>query len=357
MMKSIPIIREKGAFTNIFSSIIKEKKVAVITTEGFIRRGLFKNFNAGDLIYVSIKSNPELNDLEQKLNFLRDIKPTLLIAVGGGSVIDSAKIFSSLLGCENKISIKEALHLGNLNNNLSCLPTIVFPTTSGTGAEVTPFATIWDSQNKKKLSLANLDYTVTQVVLDPLLTTSAPYGLTLECALDTISHCLESLWNVNRTDETKQLALTSLQIVNKVLPLLLNNLHNPEFRAEMQTSSLNAGLAIAKTRTALAHSISYPLTLNFGISHGLACSLSLISLFELVEEQNPLWLGSKEKLIVLDTIELLKSFNLASLIRNHCSLKDALHLQDKMFTPQRAGNFIISDPVNLENILTKSFNS
>lgn len=357
--RSLPhVLQKENVFRSSFLGYLDRNKVAVITTEGFIKRGLFEGFGRAFLenaVFVTIKANPELCELESNIKTLRASAINTLIGVGGGSVLDSTKIFSYLLRTPQVETISEALNLQRVNKGQKTLETILFPTTSGTGAEVTPFATIWDSSSRSKFSLGNLEGVVDEVLLDPLLTCSAPYLLTLECALDTISHGLESLWNRNRTEESKKYSLTSLRLVNSSLENLLKDLQNLELRKKMQQASLNAGYAIAITRTALAHSISYPLTINFGIAHGLACSFSLVSLFDYIEEKVPYWLGIEEKKTVRDTIELLRSFNLSNLISDYCGIDEVLSVRDQMFNPQRATNFILSDSVNLNEILRRSF--
>lgn len=113
------------------------------------------------------------------------------------------------------------------------------------------------------------------IYLDPRVTLTAPKELTIFCAMDACSHALESLWNKNMTDISFKYAIESLKLISCNLMPLLNDLNNVCYRAKIQLSSFYSGCAIRITRTAIAHSISYPITLKYNVPHGLACSFTL----------------------------------------------------------------------------------
>ena len=198
-----------------------------------------------------------------------------LVAVGGGSVLDTAKAL--MVGTADR-SFEELIALlatGKPFTPHRVKPLIAIPTTAGTGSEVTPWATIWDRAAGKKYSL-HLDQTWAEAALvDPALTLSLPAGVTLASGLDALSHALESIWNVNANPVSDTHAVSAARAVLATLPALIGDLVNPELRRRMSLAALQAGLAFSNTKTALAHSISYDMTLRHGLPHGIACSFTL----------------------------------------------------------------------------------
>jgi len=158
---------------------------------------------------------------------------------------------------------------------------IAVPTTAGTGSEVTPWATIWDRRAGRKHSLHQPWTWPEAAVLDAELMLSLPGGTTLASGLDALSHALESIWNVNRNPVSTGLAVTAARRIMKVLPALMRDTANLALRAEMAEAAVLAGLAFSNTKTALAHSLSYEITLQHGVVHGIACSFSLPRVLEL----------------------------------------------------------------------------
>lgn len=199
--------------------------------------------------------------------------PEVILAVGGGSVIDTAKVLSAGGGEFDRV--QAYLEGRAAADTLLDLPIIAVPTTAGTGSEVTCWATVWDTAAKKKYSLADARYYPEQAILDPELTVGVPRSLTLSTGLDALSHALESIWNVNANPVSASHAVSAAREIIEVLPALVDNSGDIGLRTRMMRASLSAGLAFSNTKTALAHSLSYYLTLHHGTVHGIACSFSL----------------------------------------------------------------------------------
>ena len=130
--------------------------------------------------------------------------------------------------------------------------------------------------------------------LVPELTATMDKNMTLATGLDALAHAMESYWSVPSNSYTRVLACDSISIIQKYLPLALDNLNNLEYRKQMLMGSFFAGLAFSNTRTTACHSISYPLTMMFGINHGFAAALTL---FEVLKRN---WDYIKEKELFLD---------------------------------------------------------
>ena len=152
---------------------------------------------------------------------------------------------------------------------------IAVPTTAGTGSEVTPWATVWDREQQRKHSLHLPETWPEAAIVDPVLMRSLPDAVTLQSGLDALSHALEAIWNRNANPVSDALALAAARSILVTLPTLLRAPDDMALREAMAIAALQAGLAFSNTRTALAHSLSYPMTLRFGLPHGIACSFTL----------------------------------------------------------------------------------
>lgn len=221
--------------------------------------------------------NPDVDGLDALYHaFWREQADSeVIVAVGGGSALDTAKAL--MVGTES----------GEFDALVSLLATgrpfvphrvktlIAVPTTAGTGSEVTGWATIWDRAAGKKYSL-HLPQTWPEAALvDPELTLSLPAGPTLSAGLDALSHALESIWNVNANPVSDAHGVQAARTVLAHLPALMRRLDDLALRSQLSLAALTAGLAFSNTRTALAHSISYDMTIHHGLPHGIACSFTL----------------------------------------------------------------------------------
>jgi phosphonate metabolism-associated iron-containing alcohol dehydrogenase len=211
----------------------------------------------------------------------------LIVALGGGSTIDTAKTL--MVGTESGqfSELLAMLETDRPFTQANVKPLIAIPTTSGTGSEVTPWATIWDAAQQKKYSL-HLDCTWPMAaIVDPRLMLSLPRSVTIATGLDALSHALEAIWNVNANPVSDGLAISAVEdIMDCLLPLV----HRPSdlaLRTRIAEAALKAGLAFSNTKTALAHSLSYDMTLNQGLPHGIACSFTLPLVLGLAWGKNP----------------------------------------------------------------------
>lgn len=266
------------------SKYINGRKTLLITSQGFVKRGLvdkikFLSTSIID-IFTNVKSHPEFKDLEVAYNTIHQKEFELILAIGGGSVLDAAKYFS-VYNETKKASFVTSIIKGKIEKkDYRTISIISVPTTAGTGSEITPWATIWDMEEKKKYSL-HLPELFSQVAIyDPILTLSVPKDITTQTGLDTLSHALESIWNKNANPITVNYAIKSVKLIMKYLPLLVNDLKNIEYRIEILRACMYAGLAFSNTQTAIAHAMSYYITANHGVPHGIACSFTLPMLID-----------------------------------------------------------------------------
>ena len=256
-------------------------KAALVTTPGTTKRGLTRKISklledslAG--LYDKVGPNPTFETIKMASRELKQVEYDLIIAVGGGSAIDTAKAVAVIRALGNENWIDEHLkHNTPIPALFNPKPVIAIPTTAGTGSEVTMWATIWDMREKKKYSLSHPMLYPKIALLDPELTLTLPEKETSYSGLDALSHAMEAIWNKNHNPISDTFALKAVELIRKHLPELHQDPGNIDLRTFLLRASLFAGLAFSNTKTALAHSISYPLTAHFNIPHGLACALPL----------------------------------------------------------------------------------
>ena len=345
-----------GIINNLLDFVMSHKSV-LITTPGFTKRGIsdsLKKLLGKSLVAVfdGVQPNSTFSSVKTAFRNLQAFEYDLIIALGGGSTIDTAKAVAAIGASSSDDWIDDHLKRGvHFPDPFSPKPVIAIPTTAGTGSEVTMWATVWDMNEMKKYSISHSSLYPKKAILDPELTLSLPDKETIYSGLDALSHAMEAIWNKNYNPISDTFALKAISLVHDYLPELRNNLINLDLRTNLLHASLFAGLASSNTKTALAHSISYPLTAYFGLPHGLACALPLPHLLELN--------GSKrfERLKILASalrahstvesmkksiISLFEKIGVSLLLTDYeISVKDMKKIADAAITPGRADNNIV----------------
>lgn len=259
--------------------LVAGRKVLLVTTSGTLKRGLPAPFAAikDRIVHTvdDIQSHPEFNDLRRSYEAMANIDFEVIVAIGGGSVLDAAKVFSVYGDHQGFDLVDSIIRTGKSGKHYRTKPIIAIPTTAGTGSEITPWATVWDMQEKKKYSLHLPELFAETAIYDGALTLSLSREVTIQTGLDTLSHALESVWNKNASEVTVRHAVQSIKLVMACLPQLADDLSNLDYRHQMMRACMYAGLAFSNTQTAIAHSMSYYITANKGVPHGIACSFTL----------------------------------------------------------------------------------
>jgi alcohol dehydrogenase len=227
------------------------------------------------------ESNPSLTDIIEISNKYRDRSLDLIVGLGGGSAMDVAKIASvSIPAIRKGMHIDDLLKDSTLFSRFKGIDCIQVPTTAGTGSEVTPFATVWDYGSKQKKSLSHPVMYAKKAFIDPDFLSQVPLEVAISTGFDALNQAFESIWNVNANEFTRPLSRRAAVLALQSLPAITEVFSDPELRAKLALASLFAGLAISQTRTSICHSISYPLTLKYGIEHGIACAFSMIEVYK-----------------------------------------------------------------------------
>ncbi len=345
-------------------------KRLLVTTAGMVSRGavarLIKELADEEEWHVldRVTPNPEISDLVSIRDELQDENFAAIVAFGGGSAIDTAKVLSVLLRTPATFDLRAQLEGKLAIPDVTPLPLFAIPTTSGTGAEVTPFATVWAAQEGKKFSFASTMLFPEAAWLDPEYSMDVPKEVTLSTGLDAFSQALESIWNKNANPYTLMLANRSASIGFRALEKLVEWPPTLGIRTDLMEASLLAGLAISHTRTALAHSMSYPITARYGMPHGLACSFTLPAILRFnagVDDGRLADLAKHLGFANVDTlgeavIHLYDALNIRCILDKYVSDSGQLKaLIPDMFTPGRSDNNLRSvDTDALEAVLDMS---
>lgn len=223
--------------------------------------------------FSDFSTNIVLEDVIKGLNLFRQEMFELVIGVGGGSVLDMAKIIN-VLGC-NTGNPKDII-TGRTQLQNKGIPLVAVPTTAGSGAEATQFCVIYI--DRKKYSFEHQYILPSYVIIDPILTYSLPPYETAVSGFDALSQAIESYWANNATNESR---IYAKKAINDVFPLMEKVVKKPDnkSRAILLRGANYAGKAINISKTTAPHAISYPLTTYFKIPHGHAVALTLGKFF------------------------------------------------------------------------------
>ena len=352
------------------SKLIK-KKIVLIVCSKRAKKEIVKDkkltFTQNNKIFWidDVRPNPSLIYLEKKNINFKQRKFDYIVAIGGGSVIDSAKVLSLLFSFQKKKTIKNIIdNIDNLKIN-NTYKLIALPTTSGTGSEVTPYATVWDKNNKKKLSIKHKSLLPTLAIVDPTLTFGLPKEVTINTSLDSLNQAFDSIWNKNANNDSLTYAYKSIKLSLNALAKINNNINDKKSRSELARASLYAGMCIGQTKTSICHSISYPLTAHFGTPHGLACAFTMIAIINYLNTKDSFFFTKLANVLGVISAKILEKkikklfYDLKIKKKNKSYIKNKkqlFSLKKYMQTPGRSENFIY--PVNddfLEVILKKSY--
>lgn len=226
------------------------------------------------VVVSDIQANPELADVDAAIGVYRDLEPELVIAVGGGSVIDLAKVVRSV--APHAVTARPYA-LGERTLAAPAAPLVAIPTTAGTGSEATHFAVIY--VDGVKYSIANPNMRPEHVILDPELTYSVPPAVTAATGLDALCQAIESLWSVKSTPTSRDFAERAIELAISHIEGAVND-PNPTNRTGMCAAAHFAGRAIDESFTTAPHALSYVLTSRYGIPHGHAVALTLGAVLE-----------------------------------------------------------------------------
>ncbi|HET9409576.1 MAG TPA: bifunctional acetaldehyde-CoA/alcohol dehydrogenase [Candidatus Sulfotelmatobacter sp.] len=234
-------------------------------------------------VQVIPDAEPEIKVVMQGVEALNFYKVDQIIALGGGSVIDAAKIMKLKYESPNADLEELAAPFLDLRKRVVEYPTekvnrarlIAIPTTSGTGSEVTPFAVLTDKERGCKVTLADYSLTPDVAVVDPQFVMSMPKGLTADTGIDCLTHALESGVSNYASPYTDSNAMQAIRLVFKYLPIAYENPKDEEARSMMHNAACIAAMAFSNASVGVNHAMAHAFGARFNVAHGRANALML----------------------------------------------------------------------------------
>ena len=236
-------------------------------------------------VHVSVipDAEPEVKVVMQGVEALNFYKVDQIIALGGGSVIDAAKIMKLKYESPQADLQELAAPFMDIRKRVVEYPTekvnrarlIAIPTTSGTGSEVTPFAVLSDKERGRKVTLADYSLTPDVAIVDPQFVMSMPKGLTADTGIDCLTHALEAGVSIYASPYTDSNAMQAIRLVFKYLPLAYEHPQDEEARSMMHNAACIAAIAFSNAAVGVNHALAHAFGARFGVAHGRANALML----------------------------------------------------------------------------------
>ncbi len=281
---------------------LEGKKRAFIVTDSFLfSSGMIdkitdtlKLIGIETEVFHQVKPDPTLGTINVAMQMVNAFNPDVIIAVGGGSPMDAAKIMWLLYEHPEVKFEGLALRFMDIRKRVYAFPNmgkkaqlVCIPTTSGTGSEVTPFAIITDENTGMKWAIADYALTPSMAIIDSELAMGQPRGLTASCGLDVLTHALEALVSSMSTDFTNALSLEAARVIFKYLPAAYRDGSNKKAREKVHDASTMAGMAFSNAFLGLCHSMAHKLGAQFHVPHGMANALLLTNIIRFNANDNP----------------------------------------------------------------------
>ena len=251
-------------------------------------------------VFSEVEPDPTLNIAKKGAEMMTNFAPDVIIAIGGGSAMDAAKIMWVLYEHPDADFTDMAMRFSDIRKRIYTFPKIgektyfiAVPTSAGTGSEVTPFEVITDSDTGIKYSLADYELMPDMAIVDADLQMSAPKGLTAASGIDAVSHALEAFASMLATDYTDSLALRSLKMMFEYLPRAYENGEDdPEAREKTANAATMAGMAFANAFLGVCHSMAHKLGAFHHLPHGIANALMLNEVIRFTSADSPTKMGT-----------------------------------------------------------------
>ncbi len=251
-------------------------------------------------IFADVLPDPTLSTARQGLARMNQFQPDTIIAVGGGSPMDAAKIMWLMYEHPEVDFADIAMRFMDIRKRIYKFPKlgekaimVAVPTTSGTGSEVTPFAVITDDATGQKYPLADYELTPNMAILDTKLVMGMPKRLTAYSGIDALTHALEARVSVMQTEFSNSMAYEATKLIFKYLKRCYDNgANDEEAREKMHHASCLAGMAFANAFLGLCHSMAHKLGAAFHVPHGLANALLICEIIKYNATENPVKQGT-----------------------------------------------------------------
>lgn len=351
------IAQSKKVLFVVGASFLKESGILDLVLEAF-------DEHSKQVELFSGITKSDVDTVNEVVETCRETNPDVVVGIGGGAVLDSAKIASCLFRNEGKIEDYVISKKRDLTE--FPLPLVAIPTTAGTGSEVSPFAVVWGSSEPRKYSFRSDHLFPSKALVDPALTLTLPPYQTACSGMDALVQAVEAYWSKNHNPISDLFALKAIELIVANLENAVADGDKLPIREGMSKAALFSGYAFSNTKTTICHSVSYPITAHFGVSHGHAVGLTLLALFSyniraVRQERRFTLLEAFDVESVAGGVKYLEALMercglVADLAELGIEKKDIDLIVEEGFTPERAENAPVSpSPENLQKILASLF--
>ncbi len=259
--------------------IVTDQIMQKIGVVGQVEQNL-TNHGIASAVYAGVNTEPVVEYVQEALSAYHEGGCDVVVAVGGGSPIDTAKAVAVLV--TNGGSIEQYKGIGKIGR--PGVPLVAIPTTAGTGSEATIYTVITDQKTDVKMLIGSPYLMPTIAIVDPMLTVSSPPSVTAATGVDALVHAIEAYVSVRRQPMTDVLCLSAIELIAGNIRQAWANGNNIEAREKMMLGATQAGIAFSNSSVALVHGMSRPIGAYFHIAHGVsnAALLAVVTEFSLV---------------------------------------------------------------------------
>ena len=287
--------------------VMDKKRVFIVTDTFLYENGYTKvitdkleELGIEHTTFSNVAPDPSLGCAKEGAKLMTDFKPDCIIAVGGGSAMDAAKIMWVLYEHPEVDFLDMAMRFMDIRKRVYDFPKmgekayfIAVPTSAGTGSEVTPFAVITDEATNIKYPLADYELLPKMAIVDADMMMNAPKGLTSASGIDALVHSIEAYASMMATEFTDGLALEAIKTIFEYLPRAYENgANDPEAREKMAHAATLAGMAFANAFLGICHSMGHKLGAFHHLPHGVTVSLVLNEVMKFNAEEVPTKMGT-----------------------------------------------------------------
>lgn len=275
------IIAGKGSINQIVDvvSAYQAKQVVIITDEGVYKTGLIEKPQllleaAGVAVHIISDTPPEppMEKINDIFEVAKSLQVEMVIGIGGGSAMDTAKLIAVMLN--NDVTLHQVTR-GEKKFSQRGLPTLMIPTTAGTGSEATQNSIVLDTERELKVGIVDEKLVSSSVILDPEMTVKLPKHITANTGIDALCHAIECYISKKSNPLCEMLALKAINLIVSSIREAYNNGSNLEAREKMLLGAYLGGACIATSSTVAVHALSYPLGGKYHIPHGLSNAILL----------------------------------------------------------------------------------
>ena len=320
---------------------------------GFLDKAaeLLSEANIESKVIDGVEPNPSVKTVEKGKEIMLDFQPDWIIAIGGGSALDAAKIMWAFYE-HPELEFEEIIEVASIPKLRNKAKFIAIPSTSGTASEITAFSVITDTEKKIKYPIVSPEIIPDIAIVDPEIPSTMPSHITANTGMDVMAHAVESFVSTNASDYTDPLAMKAIKLVFDYLPTAVENGDDMEAREKMHNASTMAGMAFSNSSLGIIHSLAHKIGGELHITHGLANAILLPYVIEYNYESAENKFSKIEEQLGIDSLaDEIRKLNKKIAIPSSFKEIDWLEVEDEEFDNilSRMSKNALEDPCTLTN--------